>query len=181
MSQTTGSLNIPSKSPRVFTMRLLTMLSIAVAATALNACRPQAAKFTDEDEASIRRMFDARVASIRAGDWVKWSTQHADSIIIQPAHAPTIRGRAAILAWGQTFPPIDSLGLSDIRIWGEGNLAYATSAYALKLKDLPMDKGKELLVFRRIRGQDWQVVAFSLSSDLPPSAPLVSNPSANLR
>ena len=158
-------------------MRTLALLSITVAAMTLEACRPRPAEFTAQDEVSIRRMFDKRVANIRAGEWVKWSLQHADSIIVQPAQAPTIHGRAAILAWGQAFPPIDSLGLSDIQIWGEGHLAYATSAYTLKLKDRPLDTGKELLVFRRPAGGDWQVVAFSLSSDLPPSTPL-ANPSA---
>ena len=152
-------------------MRTHAVTSIVLATATLAACQPRAAEFTAADEASVRRMFDARIASIRAGDWASWSEQHADSVIVQPANAPTLRGRAAIRAWGEAFPPIDSLGLSDIRIWGEGNLAYATSAYSLKLKDLPMDRGKELLVFRRPPGGEWRVVAFSLSSDLPPSAP----------
>ena len=152
-------------------MRMLVALSMACAVVTLEACRPRTAEFTDEDESAIRAMFDARVASIRAGDWEKWSLQHADSVIVQPAHAATIRGRAAILAWGRAFPPIDSLRLSDIRVWGEGDMAYATSAYELKLRDLPLDRGKELLVFRRDRTGSWEVVAFSLSSDLPAPAP----------
>ena len=112
-------------------------------------------------------MKDARLTAIRAGDWVRWSIQHAAEVILQPANAPTLKGRSALLAWGQSFPPIDSLVLSDIQVWGDGKLAYATSAYALKLKDLPLDRGKELLVFRRSARQPWEVVALSLSSDLP--------------
>ena len=156
-------------------MRTRALVAITAAAITLEACRPKPAEFTTQDEVSIRRMFDDRVASIRAGDWIAWSRQHADSIVVQPAHAPTIKGRAALLAWGQAFPRIDSLALSDIQVWGEGNVAYATSAYVLKLKDRPLDSGKELLVFRRPPRGDWQVVAFSLSSDLPPSTPPVAN------
>lgn len=104
-------------------MRTSALAALTAAIMTLQACRPSSAEFTDQDESNIRRMFDARVASIRAGDWVAWSQQHADSVIVQPAHAPAIRGRAALLAWGQAFPPIDSLALSDIRVWGDGNMA----------------------------------------------------------
>jgi ketosteroid isomerase-like protein len=156
-------------------MRVRALVAITTATMMLEACGPRPAEFTAQDEDTIRRMFDARVANIRAGDWVAWSRQHADSVIVQPAHAPAIRGRAALLAWGRAFPPIDSLALSDIRVWGEGNVAYATSAYVLKLKDLPLDRGKELLVFQRPLGGDWLVVAFSLSSDLPPPTPPLAN------
>jgi ketosteroid isomerase-like protein len=121
-------------------------------------------------------MFDTRVADIRAGNWVKWSNQHAEGIVLQPPNGPTVRGRTALLAWGQAFPPINSLELSDIQIWGDGNLAYATSAYTLKLKDLQADVGKELLVFRRSPGDQWQVVALSLNSDLPRPAASPANP-----
>jgi ketosteroid isomerase-like protein len=155
-------------------MRLRFLLLGAVSASlALNGCRSRTAEFTVQDEATIRAMFDIRVADIRAGNWVKWSDQHAEAVVLQPPNRPTVKGRAALLAWGQAFPPIDSLALSDIQIWGDGNLAYATSAYALKLEDLPADVGKELLVLRRSPGGPWQVVAFSLSSDLPgpPASP----------
>jgi ketosteroid isomerase-like protein len=112
-------------------------------------------------------MIDARVTDIRAGDWDKWSTQHAADVIVQASNTHTLSGRVALLAWGKAFPPIDSFALSDIQVSGEGNLAYATTAYALKLKGLPWDRGKELLVFRRGSRGQWEVVAFSLSSDLP--------------
>jgi ketosteroid isomerase-like protein len=156
-------------------MRFL-LLGTVAASLALNACQSRSAEFTVQDEATIRTMFDSRVADIRAGNWVKWSNQHVEGVVVQPPNSPTVKGRAALLAWGQGFPPIDSLALSDIQIWGDGNLAYATSAYALKLKDLQADVGKELLIFRRSPGGQWQVVAFSLSSDLPRLAASPANP-----
>lgn len=131
-------------------MRFL-LLGTVAASLALNGCRSRSAESSAQDEATIRAMFDTRVADIRAGNWVKCSNQHAEGVILQPPNGPTLKGRAALLAWGQAFPPIESLALSDIQIGGDGNLAYATSAYVLKLKDLPADVGKELLVFRRSR------------------------------
>lgn len=153
-------------------VRIRMLLASGVATVlALASCQSRSANFTPRDEAAIRAMIAARVTNIRAGDWVKWSTQHVEDVIVQPPNGPAVKGRAATLAWGQAFPPIDSLALSDIHVSGEGNLAYATTAYTLKLKDLPLDRGKELLVFRRPPGGQWQVVAFSLSSDLPAPAP----------
>jgi len=153
-------------------MRIRNLLLATVAAVlAVDGCRSRPTEFTAQDEATIRAMIDARITDIRAGDWDKWSTQHAEGAIVQAPNAPTIKGQAAILAWGRAFPLIESLTLSDIQVWGEGNLAYATTAYTLKLKDLPQDRGKELLVLRRPPGGQWQVVAFSLSSDLPLPAP----------
>lgn len=157
-------------------MRATTLVHAIAAVVVTVGCRSRSADFTAQDEATIRGMFDARVADIRAGDWVKWASQHAEDCIVQPANAPTIKGRAALLAWGRSFPPIDSFSLADIQVWGEANVAYATSAYTLKLRNLPVDKGKELFVFRRPPGGQWQVVAFSLSSDLPPQAPASAPP-----
>lgn len=114
-------------------MRFL-LFSTVTASLALNGCRSRAAEFTAQDEATIRAMFDTRVADIRAGNWVKWSNQHAEGIVLQPPNGPTVKGRTALLAWGQAFPPIDSLELSDIQIWGDGNLAYATSGVHAEAK-----------------------------------------------
>jgi ketosteroid isomerase-like protein len=57
--------------------------------------------------------------------------------------------------------------MSDVRVWGEGNLAYGTSAMAMKLKDAPADTAKQLVVFRRSSAGRWEVAAASFNSDLP--------------
>jgi hypothetical protein len=81
-----------------------------------------------------------------------------------------VRGRAALLEWGKAFPPIESLSFSDIQVTGEGNMAYGSSSYALKLKGMPLDHGKQLGVFRRTPGGVWEIQAVSFNSDLPPVA-----------
>jgi hypothetical protein len=62
-------------------MRLLAMLSIGVMATTLNACRPRAAEFTDEDEHLIkpRPAFHYRLPNclVDEPDWTiarEWNT-----------------------------------------------------------------------------------------------------------
>ena len=140
-------------------------------------CQPPAARFTTEDQVTLRALFDSTAREVSSGRWDTWAGHYAEDATIQPPNAPAVNGRAAILAWGEAFPPIESLTVSDVQVSGEGNLAYATCAYALKLTGLPLDTGKELVVFRRPAGGAWQVQAVSFSSDLPPAVP----PPANAR
>jgi ketosteroid isomerase-like protein len=125
------------------------------------------ATFTAQDEATVRGMFDSATRYIKAGDWSSWAAQSSENGFLQPPNGPTIRGRPNLLAWGQAFPQIEDFSFDNVEVWGDGNLAYGTSGYTLKLKDLASDTGKQLVVFRRVSGGPWKVVAASFSSDLP--------------
>ena len=123
-------------------------------------------QFTEQDQAAVRRLFDACTGYINTGDWAGWAGIYAEDGFLQPPNAPTVQGRAQLQAWGETFPAIRRLAFSDLEIWGEGNIAYGTSRYTLELEDLPTDTGKRLLVYRRGTDVRWSVVACSFSSDL---------------
>ena len=128
--------------------------------------------FTAQDEATLRGMFDASIRSINAGDWNSWAAMYSEDGRLQPPNAALITGRANLVAWGQAFPQIDALTFFKVEVWGEGNIAYGTSGYTLKVKDLPPDTGKQLIVWRRTADGEWKIVAASFNSDLPvPSAP----------
>jgi ketosteroid isomerase-like protein len=146
---------------------------LAAAFLATAACQARQAQFSPQDETTVRGMFDATVANIRAGDWVTWSKQFAEDAVLQPPNAKPVRGQAAILAWGQAFPRIEELTFSDVRVSGEGDMAYGTSAYVLKIQGAPADTGKQLVVFRRSADGTWEIPAVSFSSDLalPTPAP----------
>lgn len=150
---------------------LITGTCLVVAFVALGGCQAGAPQFTAEDEATTRGMFDSTVANIRAGNWNRWSEQFTDDAVLQPPNAAPVSGRAAILAWGQAFPPVEEVSFSDVHVSGEGNMAYGTSAYVLKLQGVPADTGKQLVVFRRAAGGPWQIPAVSFSSNLPTPAP----------
>ena len=68
------------------------------------------------------------------------------------------------------------LSFADVQVSGEGNMAYGSSSYVLKLKDLPADTGKQLVVFRRGADGKWKVAAASYSSDLPIPTPPPATP-----
>ena len=130
---------------------------------------PPSAEFTRQDNTTIEGFFEATPKYVWAGDWENWANQYAEDGILLPPNNPTIRGRDAILAWGKLFPEIEVFEFPDVRVWGEGNLAYATSAYRLKFKGLEEDTGKQLGVFRRDSNGVWKVMALSFSSDLAPN------------
>ncbi|MGQ0713154.1 MAG: YybH family protein [Gemmatimonadaceae bacterium] len=140
---------------------------------AMSACMSRPAEFGAEDESRVRAMFDSTVANIRASDWLTWSQQFTEHAVLQPPNAPPVTGRAAILAWGQASPPVEEISFSNVQVAGDGNVAYGTSDYVLKLTGAAADSGKQLVVFRRANGGSWEIPAVSFSSNLapPPSMP----------
>jgi ketosteroid isomerase-like protein len=150
---------------------------LTAAVLVFTACQSPSAQFTAADEADVRALFDSTEKHIRAGDITSWAGQYADSAILQPQHAKALNGRPAILAYGQGFPPVEQFSMSEVHVWGEGNLAYGTSAIAVKIQDGPADTWKQLVVFRRAPTGRWEVAAVSSNSDLPPAtAPPVAAP-----
>lgn len=119
-----------------------------------------------EDVATLERMFGTAARLVRTGDWAGWAALHAEDAVVHPPNGAAVRGRSAIQKWGEAFPPIEAIDLSNVQVSGEGNLAYGTCRYTLTIKGLPTETGKELIVFRR-GTNGWQVVAVSFNSDLP--------------
>ena len=154
----------------------ITVACLSSIILALGGCQARPAEFTTEDEAKVRAMFDSTVANVRAGDWTTWSQQFTENAVLQPPNAKPVTGRAAILAWGKAFPPVEEISFSNVQVSGDGNMAYGTSVYVLKLKDAPADSGKQLVVFRRSTGGSWEIPAVSFSSDLAVPAPSPGTP-----
>ena len=123
-----------------------------------------------EDVAAVEGLFLTTLRLARAGEFGKAAAMWAEDSVLHPPNGPAVRGRPAIQQWHDSFPQFDAVDLSDIRVSGEGNLAYVTCAYAIKVKDQPPDTGKELLVLRR-GSTGWNLVAGSFNSDLPAPNP----------
>lgn len=154
-------------------MTIRQLLRVPVLLALIVGCQPAAARFTTQDEATLRGMFEATPGYVRTGAWETWAAQYTEDAVFQPPNAPLVMGRANLIAWGRGFPPVENAAFSKIAIAGEGNFAYGTSSYLLKLKGMPADSGKQLVVFRRPPGGSWAVVAVSFNSDVPAPAPIV--------
>ena len=149
-------------------------LAILAAATLMfTGCQSRsssAAQFTAADETEVRALFDSTAARINARNWTAWAGEFSDSAVMHQSNTKAVRGRAAILAFGQAFPPVEQFALWDVQVTGEGNLAYGTSAAGWKMKGAAPDTLKQLVVFRRAPAGRWEVVAVSVTSDRPPAA-----------
>jgi ketosteroid isomerase-like protein len=148
---------------------------LATGLVVLSRCRAGGSEFTSQDESTVRAMFDSTIANIRAHDWATWSKQYTDDAVVQPGNAKTLKGRAAILSWGQAFPPVEEITFTNVHVSGQGGMAYGTSDYVLKLQGMPADTGKQLVVFMRSASGKWEIPAVSVSSDLPAQAPTPAN------
>lgn len=158
-------------------LRLAILSTATLAITACQSPSSQSAQFTTADEAEVRALFDSTVTRISAGNWTSWSEEFADSAVMHQSNAKAFHGRPAILAFGQAFPPVEQFSMWDVQVRGEGNLAYGTSAVGMKVKGAPGDTLKQLVVFQRSPAGPWEVVAVSVTSDLPPApAPPVAAP-----
>jgi len=144
--------------------------TLAIGTFALAACGSASPQFTATDEAEVRAIFDSTAARVTSANWTTWAGEFSDSAVFHPSNGKALKGRAAILAWGQAFPPIEQFSIWDVHVWGEGNIAYGTSAIGLKVKGAPADTSKQLVVFQRAPGGRWEVAAVSVTSDLPPVA-----------
>ncbi|HET6796898.1 MAG TPA: nuclear transport factor 2 family protein [Gemmatimonadales bacterium] len=122
---------------------------------------------TEKDQTTLRQFFDDCIGFVKAGDWTSWAAMYEENGLLQPPHAPAIRGRSKLVQWGEAFPAVENLEFFDVEVHGEGNLAWGASGYTLTLRDLPPDHGKQLVVFHRAADGKWTIVAGSFNSDLP--------------
>jgi ketosteroid isomerase-like protein len=141
-------------------------IGIAVLTSLAFGCKP-APTFTAQDETMVRGMFDSTVMWVRAANYAAWAGQFADDAVFLPPNGPMVVGRAAIQSWAEHSPAVEEFSFSDVRLQGEGNLAWATSGIVLKFQGMPADTAKQLVVYHRDAMASWQVVAVSFNSDLP--------------
>jgi ketosteroid isomerase-like protein len=155
-------------------MRTCTTLGVLSTIALAAGCTPRSVPLSGEDAAAVRASFDSTVSRIRAGNFAGWAAEFSDDARFYAPNARAVIGRTAILAWGRALPAIEQFAFSDVQVAGAGDLAWGTSAYTLKFKDMPIDSGKQLVVFRRKAGGAWEVIAVSFNSNLPlqqPAAP----------
>jgi ketosteroid isomerase-like protein len=74
---------------------------------------------------------------VRAGDWAGDAALWAEEGVVHSPNEPAVRGRSAIQQWHERFPPIEVIDFSNLQVFGDGNVAYATYGYMLKIKGMP--------------------------------------------
>lgn len=125
-----------------------------------------ATSWSKDDTTAVEQFLHSLLRVVRAGDWAADAAMWAEDGVAHPPNGPAVHGRLAIQKWHESFPPIEEIDYSEFQVVGDGNVAYATYRYNLKLTGMPADTGKTLAVVRR-GATGWQLVAASFNSDLP--------------
>jgi uncharacterized protein (TIGR02246 family) len=130
-------------------------------------------------EADIRKIDDVTQTAVNAAlarDFATWAALFLDDAVIYPPNEPAVKGRAAIRAWLEKFPPITEFKLNNEKVEGREDLAYVLGTYTMTITPPgapgPVkDSGKFVTVVRRQPDGRWLGAVDMFSSDLPPPLP----------
>jgi uncharacterized protein (TIGR02246 family) len=130
-------------------------------------------------EADLRKIDDVTQAAVNAAlarDFATWAALFLDDAVVNPPNEPAVKGRAAIRAWLEKFPPITEFKLNNEKVEGREDLAYVLGTYTMTITPPGApgpfkDSGKFVTVVRRQRDGRWLCAVDMFSSDLPPSPP----------
>ena len=130
-------------------------------------------------EADIRKIDDIAQTAVNAAlarDFATWAGLFLDDAVIYPPNEPAVKGRAAIRAWLEKFPPLTEFKLNHEKVEGREDLAYVLGTYTMTITPPgapgPVkDSGKFVTVVRRQPDGRWLGAVDMFSSDLPPPPP----------
>ena len=130
---------------------------------------------SEADLAAIRAVVEKDAAAVRRSDWE--AAVHlftADAVRFPPNHAP-IRGRAAMLAWLTTFPPIEEFEITADEIAGGDDVAFVRGRYRLTAAAPPgmpplSDRGNYMGLLRKHADGSWLWTTDMIASELAPNA-----------
>jgi len=164
-------------------MRILQVVAIGVGLclVPLPSQAQVSAALSPAEVAKVNAISQIQVKAILAKDWTTMVAQYTDDAVLCPANEPAVKGRAAIRAWSEKFPPVSAMTITLGKVEGVGDLAYVLGTYTMTIAPPgapPVkDVGKFVEVRRRQADGKWLVAVDMFSSDLPaapaaPAAPL---------
>jgi uncharacterized protein (TIGR02246 family) len=111
-----------------------------------------------------------------ARDFATWASLFLEDAVINPPNEPAVKGRAAIRAWLEKFPPMTEFKLKNEKVEGGDDLGYVLGTYTMTITPPgapgPVkDSGKFVTIVRRQPDGRWLCAVDMFSSDLPPPPP----------
>ena len=124
----------------------------------------------------INEVTQTFVKAALANDWATLAALYVDDAILNPPHEPAVKGRTAIRAWLEKFPPLTAFNASNVKVEGGDDLAYVLGTYTMTIapQEAPgaiNDTGKYVEVLRRQPAGRWLIAVVMFNSDLPGSLP----------
>jgi ketosteroid isomerase-like protein len=125
---------------------------------------------TEHDLAAIRLAIENDAAAVRRADWDAITHMFTADAIRFPPHQPPIRGRAAMRAWLETFPPLEEFAITADEIVGGDGLAFVRGTYAMTIGGpTPVaDRGNYMGLMRKQPDGSWLWTTDMAVSELPP-------------
>ena len=150
-------------------MRLTYASLLAVAAVAACSAKP----LKEEDKAAMRASVDSFNVFFRTDRDSAIADGFTETAVMMPPNIGLIEGRAAILAFFQSFPAITDFTGQAIEIDGRGDLAYIRGIYSYTVPaegrtPSYLDHGKFVEIRRRQADGRWLVAVDIFNSNVPP-------------
>src|SRR6266508_4404682 len=159
-------------------MRMLNVMALATCAWFVSL--PSEAKTCKGlSQTDVRKIDEAEQTAMKAAlahDFATWAALFLDDGAAYPPNEPAVKGRAAIRAWLEKFPPITEFKLSNVKVEGCEDLAYVLGTYTMTIAPPgapgPVkNSGKYVSVVRRQADGRWLLAVDMFSSDLPAAPP----------
>lgn len=155
--------------------RILRTLILAVVALVL-AVPAGAKELSPADVTKINQVTETAVKAALAKDWATMAGLYLDDAVVDPPNEPAVKGRAAIQAWLEKFPPITEFKAGNVKVEGRGDLAYALGTYTMTIvpPGTPgpvVDSGKYVEILRKQPDGQWLIAVDIFNSDLPMAPP----------
>jgi ketosteroid isomerase-like protein len=127
---------------------------------------------SEADLAAIRGVIEQDADAMRRSDWDAAAHMFTVDAIRFPPHQPPIRGRAAMLAWLETCPPIQEFDITADEIVGCDDVAFVRGRYRLTTARLPgsppmTDHGNYMGLLRKQPDGAWLWTTDMIASELP--------------
>ena len=159
-------------------MRILDVATLATCALLVSLpSEAQTGKgLSQADVTAINEATQAWAKAALAKDWTTVAGLYLDDAVFNPPNEPAAKGRAAIKAWLEKFPPLTHFKLSNVKVDGRGDLAYVLGTYAMTTAPpgapAPVqDSGKYVEALRRQPDGKWLIAVDIFNSDLPSAPP----------
>lgn len=129
---------------------------------------------SERDIEKIRAVVEKDADAVRRGDWSTVTEMFTVDAVRFPPNHPPIRGRDAMRAWLDTFPPIQSFSISAEEILGCEDLAFVRGRYELTITPDPgstpvTDRGHYMGLLRKQADGSWLWATDMINSELPPT------------
>ncbi len=139
------------------------------------ACAPAPAQLSPADVSAIGQVSDAFLKGFVARDFDAVAGLYLEDAVLNAPNHPAQKGRAAVKAFLEGFPPVREFTSTREVVDGRGDLAFVYGTYAMTVAPPGApeikDSGKYVEIRRKQADGRWLIAVDIFNSDLPVAPP----------